>query len=655
MTGAGHHPAGETGPDPIGDAESTRAYLEMDLLRFSTAGSVDDGKSTLIGRLLYDTKSIFEDQLEAIEGATRRRGEHGVNLALLTDGLRAEREQNITIDVAYRYFATPRRKFIIADTPGHVQYTRNMVTGASTAELAIVLVDARKGVLTQSKRHGFLASLLRIPHIVVAVNKMDLVDFDRRVFEAVVREYTEFAERLDIKDLVFIPISALRGDNIVARSESMPWYGGATLLHHLETVNVGGHRNLVDFRFPVQFVVRPHQDFRGFAGRVASGTVLTGEEVVVLPSGRPSRIRAIQTIEGEQPETVSGESVVLTIEDEIDISRGDMIVRRMNLPTVATRIDAMVCWLGTQPLDPSARYVLQHTSRHVSAVVDRVIYRVNVDTMHRDQASTLELNEIGRLELTLAQPIFVDPYQINRETGSFVLVDASSNATVGAGMIRGEVKRADKLFGARGHEKMRSPHVVWEDANLSLAERAAQNGHEAVVLWLTGLPGAGKSTIASAVERELFRAGRQTMMLDGDQLRHGLNGDLAFSEADRRENVRRTGEVAQLFFQQGSIVLCAFVSPFRHDRQRVREIFPPGRFIEVFVRCDINECRRRDPKGLYAKAAAGSIRDFTGVGAEYEEPRNPDIVVDSDIESVEQCVARILRWLTENGITPDIG
>jgi bifunctional enzyme CysN/CysC len=618
---------------------------------------VDDGKSTLIGRLLYDTKSIFEDQLEAIDQASRRRGED-MNLALLTDGLRAEREQNITIDVAYRYFATPRRKFIIADTPGHVQYTRNMVTGASTAELAIVLVDARKGVLTQSKRHGFIASLLRIPHVVVAVNKMDLVGHDQGVFTRIVDAYQEFAEKLDVRNLVFIPISALNGDNVVDRSAAMPWYSGPTLLYHLETVNVGADRNLVDFRFPVQTVIRPHQDFRGFAGRIASGTIGPGEEVVVLPSGRTSRIRAVTTPNGTAAEAAEGEPVVLTIEDDIDIARGDMIVRTMNVPVVGRRFDATVCWLSDTPLDPRASYVLRHTTRTVRADVSRLHYRINVDTLHRERAETLGLNEIGRVEITTALPVFFDPYSRNRETGSFILVDAFSNATVAAGMIRGEVRTAETLFEAAAERRAGvsprtavSPNVVWRDWNVSREEREARNGHRAAVVWLTGLSGSGKSTIATLVERHLYAAGCQTMLLDGDQLRHGLNGDLGFAPEDRRENVRRAGEVARLFFEQGAIVLCAFVSPYRADRARVREIIPDGRFFEIFVECDVEECRRRDPKGLYRDAGAARIPDLTGVAAPYEAPERPELIARTEVETAEALAAKVVQLLYDAGIT----
>lgn len=626
-------------------------YQEMDLLRFTTAGSVDDGKSTLIGRLLYDTKSIFQDQLEAIEGASRRLGEEGVNLALLTDGLRAEREQKITIDVAYRYFATPRRKFIIADTPGHIQYTRNMVTGASTAELAIVLVDARKGVQTQSKRHGFISTLLRIPHLLVAVNKMDLVDYSEAIYREIVAEYTEFAEKLEVQNLSFIPISALKGDNVVIKSEQMPWYDGGTLLHYLETANVGANRNLVDFRFPVQYVIRPHQDFRGFAGRIASGTLQPGEEVVVLPSGHGSRIRSIETAAGPIAEAASMDSVVLTLEDEIDCSRGDMIVRKMNLPAVGTRFEAILCWMNEQPMDRSTPYVLMHTSREVRAFVTTMVYRIDVDTLHREQAETLSLNDIGRVEITTAQPIFYDSYAQNHRTGSFVLIDPFTHVTVAAGMIRGEVKTAGSLFAEAEQDAAssavmpRSPNVVWEEWNIPRERREEIQGHRATVLWFTGLSGAGKSTIARALERALFAEGRRTMLLDGDQLRHGISADLDFSEQDRQENIRRAGEVARLFFEQGSLVLCTFVSPVREDRDRVRALFPEGRFFEIHVHAELDTCRSRDPKGLYRRAERGEIPNFTGISSAYEAPERPELVVRTDDASVDEAVRSILERL----------
>ena len=634
-------------PASVRFVEPTRSadpYREMDLLRFSTAGSVDDGKSTLIGRLLYDTKSIFEDQLEQIESVSKRRGEGYVNLALLTDGLRAEREQNITIDVAYRYFATPRRKFIIADTPGHVQYTRNMVTGASTADLAIVLVDARKGVLEQSKRHAFISALLGIPHMVIAINKMDLVDYDEATFRQIVTEFTEFASKLDVKDVVFIPISALNGDNVVDRSANMPWYEGTTLLHHLETVNVAADRNLLDFRFPVQYVIRPHQDFRGFAGRIASGTIAPGEEVAILPSGRTTRIKSVETADGPVEEAVAGDCVVLTIDHEIDISRGDMIVRRHNLPSVGRRFDALVSWMSATPLDPSVSYVMMQTTRSVRAVVDRVVYRIDIDTLHRETEDiSFGLNDIGRIELTTADPVFFDPYSQNAATGSFILIDPFTNVTVAAGMIRGEVRAIEEIAAEAKKERKVSAGAVWENLNIPRAEREARNGHEAAVLWFTGLSGSGKSTIARAVERKLFELGCQTVLLDGDQLRHGLNGDLGFSAADRAENIRRTGEVARLFFEQGALVLCTFVSPYRADRDQVRSLLPDQRFIEVFVDCDVEECARRDTKGLYRKAAAGELGTLTGVNAPYEAPEAPELHLHTADQSVEAAVHAVLE------------
>ncbi len=628
----------------------------MDLLRFTTAGSVDDGKSTLIGRLLYDSKSIFEDQLEQVEDASRRRGEEGVNLALLTDGLRAEREQNITIDVAYRYFATPRRKFIIADTPGHIQYTRNMVTGASTAELAIVLIDARNGVLTQSKRHGFIASLLGIPHILVAVNKMDLVDWSEEVFESISREYSDFALKLGIDDLKFMPISALRGDNVVDPSENMPWFDGGTLLHHLESVNLGAGQNLVDFRFPVQYVVRPNQDYRGYAGRVASGSVRPGEDVVVLPSGQRTRIRAVDTFDGPLKEGGAGQSVVLTTEDERDISRGDMLVRPMNLPTVGNELDATVCWMVDDPLVTGKEYWIRHTTRQVKAYVSRLVYRIDVDTLHREEVSGLTLNDIGRVQVTTAQPLFFDRYDVNRETGSFVLIDPHTNTTVGAGMIRGrvhdldeldaEVRAATEAAEARRH----SPNVVWESWNIPVAERERRNGHGAAIVWMTGLSGSGKSAIARLLEQKLFEAGCQTMLLDGDQVRHGLNGDLGFGIADRKENIRRVAEVAALFYGQGTIVLCTFVSPFDDDRKFARGLVDEGRFFEVFVDTPLEECERRDPKGLYAKARAGEITNMTGIDSPYEPPTDPEVRLATEEADAEALAQRLFAELEASGI-----
>lgn len=627
----------------------------VDLLRFSTAGSVDDGKSTLIGRLLYDSKAIFEDQLEAVERASETRGDEQVDLALLMDGLRAEREQKITIDVAYRYFATPKRKFIIADTPGHIQYTRNMVTGASTAELAIILIDARKGVLTQSKRHGFLATLLQIPHLVVAVNKMDLVDYKQDVYNQIMADYKNFASKLSVQDIIFIPISALHGDNVVEKSYNTPWYDGPTLLHHLEHVNVGASRNLVDFRFPVQYVIRPNQDFRGFAGQVGSGRIAVGEEVVALPSGLQSRVKSIVAMDSEPAEAVMGDSVVLTLEDEIDISRGDMIVRTRNLPQKSNQLDVTICWMSETPMNPQATYWLQHTTRMVKTLISELNYKIDVDTMHREPAETLVLNEIGRLQLTTTQPIFYDRYQLNRNTGSFILIDPFTNNTVAAGMIRGKSRQVSDLVDIEEKDetsttRKKSSDVVWESIGISREMREEQNGHKAAVLWFTGLSGSGKSTVAKKVEQFLFEHGGRTMFLDGDNVRHGLNGDLNFSEEDRQENIRRVAEVARLGFEHGNIVLCSFISPFQADRDFARSLLPEGRFFEVFVKCDIEVCKRRDPKGLYKRAMKGEIKNFTGISSPYEEPVDPEIVFETDLHSTEEIVAQIMSILQQREI-----
>ena len=605
-------------------AQASRVEVEQstDLLRFTTAGSVDDGKSTLIGRLLYDSKAIFEDQLEAVERASRQRGDAYVDLALLTDGLRAEREQGITIDVAYRYFATPKRKFIIADTPGHIQYTRNMVTGASNAELAIILIDARRGVLTQSKRHGFLATLLEIPHILVAVNKMDLVDYDERVFREIVRDYTEFASKLSIQDLTFIPISALAGDNVVNKSTRMGWYDGSTLLHHLENVSVGASRNLVDFRFPVQMVIRPHQDFRGFAGQIASGTIAPGEDVVVLPSGKTSRVQGLYMAGQPAQEAAAGDSVVITLEDEIDVSRGDMIVRKNNLPQVANQLECTLCWMNEEPMNPRGSYIVQHTTHQTRALISELNYRIDVDTLHRDAANQLALNEIGRVKITTTRPLFFDPYRLNRATGGFVLIDPYTNVTVAAGMIRRRARTLDEVVeqagGTSAGTRRRSSNVVSDGTQIGRTTREQRNGHGAAVLWFTGLSGSGKSTVAHLLEQRLFERECQTFYLDGDNVRHGLNGDLGFSPEDRKENIRRVAEVAKLAYEHGALVLCTFISPYRADRDFARSLLPTDRFLEVYVKCDLNVLKRRDPKGLYARALAGEIPEFTGISAPYE-------------------------------------
>ncbi len=635
---------------------------ERDLLRFTTAGSVDDGKSTLIGRMLFDSKQIFQDQMDQLESASRLRGEENVNLALLTDGLRSEREQGITIDVAYRYFSTPKRKFIIADTPGHEQYTRNMVTGASTADLAIVLIDARNGVLTQSKRHGIIASLLGIPHVVVAVNKMDLVDYSQERYEEIRSEYQDFARKLSINDIEFIPVSALVGDNVVDKSDRMPWYEGPPLLQFLETVTISGDRNLVDFRFPVQYVVRPHQDFRGFSGRIASGSIRVGEEIVVLPSRQRSKVKGIHFFKDELEEAFAGQSVILTLEDEIDISRGDMIVRSHNIPEVATEFDAVLTWMDDQhDLDQGTQYVLQHTSRLTKAYVDDLVYRIDVNTLHREDADTLRLNEIGRVKITSANPIFYDPYDRNRNTGGFVIIDPHDFRTVGAGMIRHasagtmeelrKEQRRERLEAAkagRGGEAASagapaSTNIFWDPGYVGLEDRVRRNGHEPKVIWFTGISGSGKSTIAKDLEKKLFDAGKSAVRLDGDNVRHGLNADLAFSREDRRENIRRVGHLARQLYDFGHIVLCTFVSPYAEDRDEVRALFPEGDFVEVFVKVDLEEARRRDPKGLYEKVDNGEIRGFTGVDAPFEEPTAAEVVIDTVATSVDDAVEQLVK------------
>ena len=628
-------------------------HEEKTLLRFSTTGSVDDGKSTLIGRLLYETKSIYEDQYAAIKKTSKKKGLKEVDLALLLDGLSAEREQGITIDVAYRYFETPSRKFIIADTPGHEQYTRNMVTGASTADCAIILIDARNGVLTQSKRHGFIVSLLQIPHMIVAINKMDLVSYSEDVFRRIVGQYKEFSEKLDIHDIVYIPVSALKGDNVVHKSQSMPWYDGASLLYYLENLHATADRNLIDFRFPVQSVIRPHLDFRGVAGRVVSGTIRPGEEIAVLPSGKSSAIKSITTYDGQLREAFASQSVVLTLSDEIDISRGDMIVRKHNLPQVSNRFEAIVCWMDEQALSKTTSYILKHTTRNVRAFITGIVYKIDVNTLHRKRAETFALNDIGRVEIKTSLPIFFDPYRVNHATGSFILIDPLTNNTVAAGMIRGEAKSIEEILESKEGEptaQKKSPHTIWAGWNIPREIREKRNAHKAAVIWLTGYSGSGKSTIARNLEKRLFDAGCQTMLLDGDNIRHGLCGDLGFSDRERSENIRRVGEVARLFFEAGNLVICTFISPFAKDRAVVRSLFPADRFFEVYVKCPLEVCKERDPNGLYTKALRGEIREFTGVSSPYEEPQRPEMIIATDSQSVEEGTLSLLEKLRTEGI-----
>lgn len=595
--------------------------MHGELLRLATAGSVDDGKSTLIGRLMHDSKAIFEDQLAAVTRTSTERGDEQVDLALLTDGLRSEREQGITIDVAYRYVATPKRKFIIADTPGHIQYTRNMVTGASTADAALILVDASKGVLEQSRRHAFIASLLGVPHIVLCVNKMDLVGWSQERFDEIREDFTRFAMKLEVPDLTFVPVSALRGDNLVYRSTEMPWYEGSSLLHHLEQIHVASDRNLVDARLPVQYVIRSHgagdkdpHGFRGYAGTIAGGVFKPGDEVTVLPSGFDSVVRAIWEPGGKPiAEAFAPQSVTIQLDDDIDIARGDLICRPHNRPHVGSDIDAMVCWMTERSeLRPGARYAIQHTTRQTRAIVRDLDYRLDVNTLHRDEtAASLALNEIGRIRLRTQQPLLFDPYHRNRDTGSFVLVDEATNDTVAAGMITGP--------------SMATPNVQWHAPSVTREQRATRG----MTVWLTGLSASGKSSVATELERRLVASGTPAYLLDGDNLRHGLNAGLGFSSADRSENVRRAGEVAKLFADAGLVAVVSLISPYRADRDRVRTAHEADGldFVEVFVDTPLDVCAERDPKGMYAKAGRGEITGFTGIDDPYEAPRTPDLVL----------------------------
>lgn len=605
-----------------------------DILRFTTAGSVDDGKSTLIGRLLLESKSIYQDQVDAITKESEKRGDPYLDLALFTDGLKAEREQKITIDVAYRYFSTPRRKFIIADCPGHIQYTRNMVTGASTAELAVILVDARKGLVTQSKRHSFISTLLNIPHLVVAINKMDLVDYSEDVYRQICEDFKNFATRLQVKGLTFVPISALHGDNVVDKSDKMPWYNGSTFLHFLETVNTGASLNLIDFRFPVQYVLRPNQDFRGFAGRIASGRVQVGDEVVSLPSGATSKVSHMTRAEEDAQECFVGDSIVIQLEDEIDVSRGDLLVRRNNLPGRSQNLDATVCWLSEVPFNPNQSYILKLGTRETKASVASIDYLIDVDTMHREDAAPFQLNDIGRVQMRLSEPMYFDSYRRNREMGSFILIDQTTHNTVAAGMVRGSTPDLQKIV------KQEAPERNLHEATrlVSRSERENKQGHRGGVVWLTGLSGSGKSTIGTHLEKLLFDADYNVMLLDGDSVRKGLCSDLGFSDDDRRENIRRVAELSALLAFQGVIVVCAFISPFRSERDLARRLAGEGAFMEVFVDCSIDECKKRDPKGLYAKAEAGEIKSFTGVDSPYERPLKPELLLDTETMNLEECL-----------------
>ena len=637
-----------------GAAQAVAATLEQarsaTMLRLVITGSVDDGKSTLIGRLVYDSKQILTDQLEAIRAASERRnGESGLDLSLLTDGLRAEREQGITIDVAYRYFQTQHRKFIIADTPGHERYTRNMVTGASTADLAVILIDARKGVVEQTRRHAFIASLLGIRHLVVCVNKMDLVGYAHERFEQVAHEFREFCARLEATDVTFIPTSAVHGDNIVERSREMGWYQGPALLYHLEHVHISSDRNLIDCRFPVQWVIRPgpggsDPDYRGYAGQIAAGIFRAGDPVVVLPGGEETRIASVDTSEGALSEACAPMSVTLRLDGDLDVSRGDMICRPHNRPTVDRHLEAIVCWMADEPVTAGGVYSIKHTSRAARAIVEEVRYRIDVNTLRRDEhAGKLGSNDVGRLRLRTSVPIIFDEYRRNRTTGSFIMIDEATNGTAGAGMI---------IEAHIDPSHPRSSDITWDRSRLARGARWELLGQRGATVWLTGLPASGKSTIAAVLEERIARDGYRAYRLDGDNLRYGLNSDLGFDPGDRAENIRRVAHVASLFADSGTIAIVSVISPYAVDRELARTLHEQGEieFLEVFVNTPLEECERRDPKGLYARARCGQIHGFTGVDAPYEPPAQADLELRPTERPLDELVEQLMAELRARGV-----
>jgi bifunctional enzyme CysN/CysC len=606
------------------------AEEKRSLLRFLTCGSVDDGKSTLIGRLLYDSQLVYEDQRQSAMQRSGVGSAAPLDLALLIDGLEAEREQKITIDVAYRYFSTPRRKFIVADTPGHIQYTRNMATGASNCDFAVLLVDARGGILTQTRRHACILSLLGIGKVALAVNKMDLVDFDQARFEAIGENFAEFANELGFEHVTTIPVSALKGDNVVSPSEHMHWYHGPTLLGHLETVDAyrEGER---PFRFPVQWVSRPHLDFRGYAGTVASGAVARGEEVVIHPSGKRAHVARIVTADGDLDRAEEGDAITLTFAEEVDVSRGDIIAAPADTPSIADQVAARLVWFDEEPMLPGRTYTLKCGAQTITATISNLKYKLNVDNLDHVACKTLELNEVGSCNLSTAKALVFDPYVENTDTGSFILIDRFTNATVAAGMIE---------FGLR-----RSTNVQWQELSINKAARAGLKEQRPCVLWFTGLSGAGKSTIANALERRLHAMGRHTYLLDGDNVRHGLNKDLGFTDVDRVENIRRVAETAKLFVDAGLIVMVSFISPFRSERRMARDLFEAEEFIEIFVDTPLEVCETRDPKGLYVKARAGLIRNFTGIDSLYEQPEQAELKLDTSHSTPETLAETVLGEL----------
>jgi bifunctional enzyme CysN/CysC len=623
-------------------ATDIREYLQQhehkSLLRFITCGSVDDGKSTLIGRLLYDSKMLFEDQLAAIESDSRKWGTQGgeIDFALLVDGLSAEREQGITIDVAYRFFSTDRRKFIVADTPGHEQYTRNMITGASTADVAVILIDARKGVLTQTRRHSYLVSLIGIRRVVLAINKMDLVDYDQAVFDRINADYRAFAERIGLTEITTIPLSALKGDNMTGPSAAMPWFDGPSLMGFLETVELDDLRlQREPLRLPVQWVNRPNLDFRGFCGMLASGSLKPGQRVRVQPSGRESTVARIVSSAGDREQAVAGESVTITLADEVDISRGDVISAADAPAEVADQFECTLVWMADEPMLPGRPYLLKTGTRTVGVTVTEPKYKVNVNTLEHLAAKQLELNEIGVCNIALDRPVAFDAYTDNHTTGGFIVIDRLSNSTVGAGMLHFALRR--------------SHNIHLQHLDVDQAARSALKGQQPAVLWFTGLSGAGKSTIANLVEKKLLALGRHSYLLDGDNVRHGLNRDLGFTNADRVENIRRVGEVARLMVDAGLIVLTAFISPFRAERDMARALLGDGQFIEVHVDTPIEVAESRDVKGLYQKARRGELKNFTGIDSPYEAPETPELRVDTSSMSADEAAEQVIACLRQRG------
>ncbi len=618
-------------------AKNIVEYLEeqrgKETLRFITCGSVDDGKSTLIGRLLYESKCIFDDQLKALETESKRYGTQGekIDFALLVDGLEAEREQGITIDVAYRFFSTDRRRYIVADTPGHEQYTRNMATGASTAQMAVLLIDSRKGILPQTRRHHRIVTMMGIRHIVLAVNKMDLMGFEQSVFDRIEADYREFAKDANLMTLQAIPLAAVSGDNVLKRSENTPWYKGPTLFDHMDTVTVREVATRAAFRMPVQWVSRPNLNYRGFCGRIAEGSVKTGDAVRVLPSGKTTTVKSIDFFEDQLPEAEAGASITLTLNDEVDVSRGDLIVTTDHPPEVADQFQVKLLWLSEEPLVPGRSYWLKVHAKEVSATVMEIKHREDINTGSHLAAKVLNLNEIAVVTISTTHPVAFEPYTVNRTLGGFVFIDKLSCATVGAGMIEFALRR--------------STNIHWQSLEVGKAQRALLKNQTPRCIWFTGLSGSGKSTVANQLEKRLHAEGRHTYMLDGDNVRHGLNRDLGFTDADRVENLRRVAEVAKLMVEAGLIVIVSFISPFRAERRAARDLFAPEEFVEIHVSTPIAECEKRDVKGLYAKARKGELKNFTGIDSPYEAPENAEMVIDTSTKSPEECALEVWRLI----------